>query len=141
MTQKLNEYYNQKTINDLFEIRKKFPNNQEFGKEVASYLDGIFKNNLVMETAKTLKIYLGDILDEKDINPINASRHLESVFGKDIHYQINGLIQFANDKKYGGIDKNDIKITLAHDLGGALREDKLMLPRVTGYEKYSNLKK
>ena len=61
---------------------------------------------------------------------------LAAVFGKYILYDIDGFVNFALENK---LSKEDIQITLAHDLGGALRFDDLMLPRVTGYKKESLL--
>jgi len=90
-------------------------------------------------TANILKQYLADELKKWDVIPEYASYLLEFVFGSKIHEQMDGFIQFAKDDKT--IDEMDIKITLAHDLGGALRNDKLMIPRVSGYAKYTNLKK
>ena len=90
-------------------------------------------------TANILKQYLTDELKIWGVIPEYTSYLLEYVFGNEIHNQMDGFIQFAKDDK--SIDEMDIKITLAHDVGGALRNDKLMLPRVSGYAKYSNLKK
>lgn len=90
-------------------------------------------------TANILKQYLADELKKWDAIPEFASYLLEYVFGSKIHEQMDGFIQFAKEDK--SIDEMDIKITLAHDVGGALRGDKLMIPRVSGYAEYSNLKK
>jgi len=67
-----------------------------------------------------------------------VSYMLEFNFGEDIHKQIDGFIHFA--KSDSNIDEMAIKNTLMHDIGGAMRNDKLMLPRVSAYGKFSQKK-
>ena len=125
-------------LTEIKELRKKFPNNQEFGKSVASLLDSYsaFENQIA--TSKTLITYLGDILKEREIDPFSSSLKLEEVFGKEIHLQIDGFINFA---KENDLRDTDIRTTLAHDLIGAFGNDTMMLPRVSGYKEFTNLKK
>ena len=85
-----------------------------------------------------LKGYLGDILDSKGLKSDYAVAQMSGVYGKNILYDIDGFIAFALKHK-DDISQEDIQITLAHDLGGALRFDELMLPRVSGYKKHSLL--
>jgi len=55
--------------------------------------------------------------------------HLNQQFVNDL----GGYIYWAMDNN---IPKEDILLNLAHDIGGAIKEDKFMLPRTTGYGKY-----
>lgn len=104
----------------------------------------VMENNEVL--SDTLKIftkcksilrgYLGGTLYKRELRPEYAVSMLAAVFGKYILYDIDGFVNYALENK---LSKEDIQITLAHDLGGALRFDDLMLPRVTGYKKESLL--
>jgi len=85
-----------------------------------------------------LEEYLGDILKEKNLDPIKCVSILSVVFGKKVLRDIDGFIVFA---KNHNLDRTDIRSCLAHDLGGAMRMDKLMLPKVSDYGQYSNIKK
>ena len=82
------------------------------------------------ETTEILKKYIGDMLEKYEINIAHAVFSLEYTFGAKIHSNIQNFIEFA---KENNINDDDIAITLAHDVGGALRNDTLMLPRVSGY--------
>jgi hypothetical protein len=90
----------------------------------------------VENTAKILKKFIGDILNDNDLDSILCANMLEITFGEEIHKQIDGFIIFCEQE---GVDDFEIKHTLLHDLGGALNNDKLMLPRVTMYADYSKL--
>ena len=94
--------------------------------------------NLYDLVSQYLKGYLGGILDSKGLNSDYAVAQMSGVYGKDILYDIDGFIAFALKHK-DDISQEDIQLTLAHDLGGALRFDELMLPRVSGYKKHSLL--
>ena len=124
-------------LTEIKELRKKFPNNQEFGKSVASLLDSFTTFENQIETSKTLITYLGDTLKESAIDPFSSSIKLEEVFGKEIHLQIDGYINFAKENDIG---VTNIRKTLAHDLMGAFGNDTMMLPRVSEYKKFTNLK-
>ncbi len=64
-----------------------------------------------------------------------AASKLSETFGESIHDDIAGFIAYAESRN---IKESDIQLTLAHDIGGALRDDTMMLPRVDGYAKYGN---
>jgi len=64
-----------------------------------------------------------------------AVSKLTETFGEGIHDDIAGFIAYAESRN---IKEGDIMVTLAHDIGGALRNDTMMLPRVDGYAKYAN---
>ena len=91
---------------------------------------------LAENTAKHLSNYIGDILEQNELDAKFCAYMLEFVFGEKIHKNIDGFINFAKDEN---IEQHQIKVALAHDLGGALNRDKLMLPRVSEYGTYSNL--
>tara|TARA_Y100001937_G_C7129590_1_gene336581 strand:- start:2034 stop:2501 length:468 start_codon:yes stop_codon:yes gene_type:complete len=110
------------------------PKTKEF---MSDYSDNETKN-LYDLVSQYLKGYLGDILDSKGLNSDYAVAQMSGVYGKDILYDIDGFIAFALKHK-DDISQEDIQITLAHDLGGALRFDELMLPRVSGFKKHSLL--
>ena len=84
-----------------------------------------------------LEEYIGDILKEKNLDTIKCISMLSVVFGKKVLRDIDGFVVFA---KENNLSAHDIRCGLVHDLGGAMRMDKLMLPRVSEYGKYSNLK-
>jgi hypothetical protein len=88
-------------------------------------------------TANHLTNYIGDILKSNELDAKFCAYMLEFIFGEKIHKQIDGFINFAKDEN---IEQHEIQFALAHDLGGALRSDKLMLPRVSEYADYSTLK-
>jgi len=90
-------------------------------------------------TANILQEYLSEELTKINVIPEYASYLLEFVFGAEIHTQIDGFVEFS--KKDESIDRMAIKSTLAHDVQGALNNDKLMHPRVSEYAQFSNLKK
>lgn len=82
------------------------------------------------KTIQIIEKYIGDVLTANDINIGRAAICLELTFGKKIHTHIENFIAFANQNE---IDEGEIAITLAHDVGGALRNDKWMLPRVSSF--------
>jgi hypothetical protein len=93
-------------------------------------------NKIFTKCKSLLQSYLGDTLYNRELRPEYAVSMLAAVFGKSILYDIDGFVNYALENK---LSKEDIQITLAHDLGGALRFDDLMLPRVTDYKKESLL--
>ena len=90
-------------------------------------------------TAKWLENYIGDIMKERGLVPKFASYCMENQFGEKIHAQVDGFCKYAQGlNEYDDtIEDMDIQVTLCHDLGGALNQDKMMLPRVSEYGKYS----
>jgi hypothetical protein len=88
------------------------------------------------KTANHLTNYIGDILTSNELDAKFCAYMLEFTFGEKIHKQIDGFINFAKDEK---IEQHEIRFALAHDLGGALRKDSLMMPRVSDYADYSTL--
>lgn len=114
-----------------------FDTTPETKKLMSDYSDNETKT-LYDLVSQYLKGYLGGILDSKGLNSDYAVAQMSGVYGKDILYDIDGFIAFALKHK-DDISQEDIQITLAHDLGGALRFDELMLPRVSGYKKHSLL--
>ena len=88
-------------------------------------------------TTELLNKYLGEQLKSYSIDPKFGAYAMENTFGEKIHAQVEGLCKFAEEGGFnGGKDnaKSIIIVTLSHDLGGGLNNDKLMLPRVDGYE-------
>ena len=82
------------------------------------------------ETTLILEKYIGELLTANDINIDHAALSLEITFGSSIHTHIENFIAFAERE---GLEEVDIAITLAHDVRGGLRNDKLMLPRVSSF--------
>ena len=127
-----------KIISKLFmSDYSEFDTTPETKKLMSDYSDNETKT-LYDLVSQYLKGYLGGILDSKGLNSDYAVAQMSGVYGKDILYDIDGFIAFALKHK-DDISQEDIQITLAHDLGGALRFDELMLPRVSGYKKHSLL--
>ena len=93
-----------------------------------------------MADAKTtivhLQNWIGDIIKDNGLTVKMCAFRMYVTFGKDIHSQIDGFINFATDTS-NGIDPHDIKATLVHDLGGALSNDDMMTPRVSDYARFS----
>ena len=91
-------------------------------------------------TSEILTKYINDILEVNKIHSGYASYMLEFIFGEEIHTNILGFINFMESEKNKSnptTTKHDIRTTLVHDLAGALKGDKLMLPRVSEYGKYA----
>lgn len=94
------------------------------------------RQNLI---AKYIRVYLKDQLEVRELNSDDCAYQLKLVFGEQIFKDIDGFIEFSL-REIGGerqVSDSDIQITLAHDLGGALRHDELMMPRVSDYGQYS----
>tara|TARA_R110000744_G_C19218481_1_gene546840 strand:+ start:209 stop:514 length:306 start_codon:yes stop_codon:yes gene_type:complete len=53
----------------------------------------------------------------------------------EYHDDFLGFVLFARRM---GIDTEDIRGTLMHDIGGLIREDDCFLPRVSGYSEHLN---
>tara|TARA_R110001592_G_scaffold192794_2_gene439662 strand:+ start:66 stop:353 length:288 start_codon:yes stop_codon:yes gene_type:complete len=87
-------------------------------------------------TTEILKKYVDIILEKNQLDAKFVSYKLEHVFGKEIHKKIYGFVNFMITEKE---NIEDIRITLIHDIAGALNNDKLMLPRVDDYAKYAEL--
>lgn len=87
-------------------------------------------------TAGHLNEHAADLLKFNKFDALQCASQLEEVFGPEIHAQIDGFINFALENK-DKINKDEILMTLAHDLRGAFQNDKLMLPRVSGYADYA----
>jgi hypothetical protein len=51
----------------------------------------------------------------------------------EILRDMQGFIEFAIKE---GMDMNSVMITLGHDIGGIMRNDKWMSPRTSGYAKF-----
>ena len=83
-----------------------------------------------------LEQWISEELKENEISMDDALRALHRTFGEDIYYQIDGFIQFIETNP-DMVSDEEIKVTLLHDITGAMREDKLMLPRVSDYGEYS----
>ena len=96
------------------------------------------KVNLIT-TVNILDKYVSHILKEYDLKAVFVAMDMETTFGKEIHKQIDGFIQYAlgNNEFEHRLSTHEIKTTLIHDLVGGIKKDKLMLPRVSGYDKYS----
>ena len=89
--------------------------------------------------AKYLRVYMKDMLEVRELDPHACAYQLQLVFGEKILRDIDGFIEFSL-REIGGerqVSDSDIQVTLAHDLGGALRYDTKMLPRVSDYGQYS----
>lgn len=87
-------------------------------------------------TREHLEQWIGEEIKANDIKMEDILFALFATFGEEIHEQIDGFIQYA--ESYPDIiSEEQIKHTLLHDVGGALRNDKLMLPRVSDYGEYS----
>lgn len=91
-------------------------------------------------TAKWLVKYLSTQLTQHKLDADYCAYSMEHTFGEGIHAMVDGFCRQAESGKLD-IDEtskddriNFIGITLAHDMCGGLQNDKLMLPRVTGYE-------
>ena len=93
--------------------------------------------------AKYLRVYMKDMLEVRELDPHACAYQLQLVFGEKILRDIDGFIEYGT-RIYGDGERmfsdSDIQITLAHDLGGALRHDTKMLPRVYGYGQYTKNK-
>ena len=89
----------------------------------------------IKNTTTILTQYLGKELRSNELDAEYVSFLLEYVFGEGIHANIDGFIEFA--KTDDDIFEGNIKGTLAHDVRGALSNDKLMIPRVSEYGKFS----
>jgi hypothetical protein len=99
----------------------------------------------VSTTTELLNKYLGEQLKAHSIDPKFGAYAMENTFGEKIHAQVEGFCKFAEESGFFILPlrlnndgkkevKNLIKIILSHDLVGGLNNDKLMLPRVDGYE-------
>ena len=86
------------------------------------------------KTAEHLNNHIKDVLDDYNLDAKFCAYSLEFTFGKEIHRQIDGFIRFAEIE---GFDKFQIASALCHDLGGGIRNDRMMLPRVSDYGQYS----
>ena len=96
-------------------------------------MEGEIKMTVMTDRIKTKEFlikWIGNTLCENNIPPYYASAKLEEVFGIKIHTHISNFIEFAKDNN---LDDIDISTTLAHDVSGALNNDKLIIPRVGGY--------
>ena len=92
----------------------------------------------VLTTATTLEKYLGRVLKDRKLCAGECAYFMEETFGEEIHDMIAGFVRFANCITTD-LEPNDIRICLAHDLGGALNRDKFMLPRCSQYAQYTML--
>lgn len=113
---------------------------QKLDKKNQRKLDAINARQDII--AKYLRVYLKDQLEVRELDSRACAYQLQLVFGEKILKDIDGFIQFAL-REIGGerqVGDSDIQITLAHDLGGALRNDTKMLPRVSDYGQYSKNK-
>jgi len=75
----------------------------------------------------------------RELDAYDCAYQLQLVFGQEVLKDIDGFIEFSL-RIIGGerqVSDSDIQYTLAHDLGGALRYDELMMPRVSDYGQYS----
>jgi len=95
---------------------------------------------LAKNTASILEEYIGSILEDNGFSPQYCAFQMEMTFGKDIHQKVDGFIRFAKQHP-DKIDLDGIMTTLVHDVAGALKGDRLMLPRVSGYIDHKVLKK
>ena len=86
-------------------------------------------------TSVHLSNYIGEVLKTNQLDAKFCAYCLEANFGNEIHKMINGFINFS---KENNISNDDIMVTLCHDLGGALRQDQMMMPRVSEYSRHSN---
>tara|TARA_R110002012_G_scaffold192127_2_gene359790 strand:+ start:2627 stop:2959 length:333 start_codon:yes stop_codon:yes gene_type:complete len=96
----------------------------------------------VSTTKELLNKYLGEELKEYSIDPQFGAYAMENTFGEKIHAQVKGFCKFAEERFINDVEDNGkrlIKMTLSHDLGGAISNDKQMLPRVDGYEKIQKM--
>ena len=92
----------------------------------------------LLTTATTLDKYMGRVLKDRKLCAGECAYLMEETFGEEIHDMIAGFIKFANCLTTD-LEPNDIRICLAHDLGGALNRDTMMLPRCSQYAKYTML--
>jgi len=89
--------------------------------------------------AKYIRVYLKDQLEVRELDAYDCAYQLQLVFGQEVLKDIDGFVEFSL-RIIGGerqVSDSDIQYTLAHDLGGALRYDELMMPRVSDYGQYS----
>ena len=84
-----------------------------------------------------LETNIGDELKKCNATSNKCVVMLEYTFGAKVFDQIDGFIKYAKEHNFSDFQ---IKTTLLHDVGGALNRDKLMLPRVSEYGKYSTIK-
>ena len=91
-----------------------------------------------LQTALTLEKYLGRVLKDKKLDAGVCSYFMEDTFGHEIHDMVAGLIRYVECLSTD-LDSNDIRVCLAHDLGGALNRDKFMLPRCSSYAEFTML--
>ena len=95
-------------------------------------------------TKKHLSDYIGQELEKNGLDAGYVAYAMENTFKQDIHTKIEGFIKFMNQEIKDNPEKQaelilDIKITLMHDVAGGIKNDKLMLPRVSEYAEYANV--
>ena len=91
-----------------------------------------------LQTAITLEKYMGRVLKDKKLDAGMCAYFMEETFGEEIHDMVAGLIRYV-ECITTDLDSNDIRVCLAHDLGGALNRDKFMLPRCSSYAEFTML--
>lgn len=90
-------------------------------------------------TTEHLKKYIGEILDDSNVDAKFAAYCLEKTFGEDIHKKIDGFISYVLEfpNRFNNEVDMAIATTLCHDVSGGINHDKLMMPRVSDYAEYS----
>jgi hypothetical protein len=88
-----------------------------------------------LQTALTLEKYMGRVLKDKKLDAGMCAYFMEETFGEEIHNMVAGLVRYVECVSTD-LDTNDIRVCLAHDLGGALNRDKFMLPRCSSYAEF-----
>ena len=95
-------------------------------------------------TKKHLSDYIGQELEKNGLDAGYVAYAMENTFKQDIHTKIEGFINFMKNEIKENPEKEaelilDIKITLMHDAVGGIKNDKLMIPRVSEYSEYAEV--
>lgn len=77
-----------------------------------------------------IKNYLGETYRDMGCPHVDSECEYNAFVLREHLDDVLGFIEFA---KKNDIDDVDIRITLAHDIGGLKREEDMFLPRVSGY--------
>lgn len=87
-------------------------------------------------TATHLLEYIPQQLADNGLDAKYVAYMMERTFGKEVHTNIDGFINFAKDDA-NGLTTDDIVGTLCHDVSGGVNRDTMMLPRVSDYGQFS----
>tara|TARA_R100000988_G_C3833748_1_gene87435 strand:+ start:121 stop:429 length:309 start_codon:yes stop_codon:yes gene_type:complete len=101
-------------------------------------------NYNAQSTSEHLNNHIHDQLTKNGLDALYLAYKMEFTFGEDIHSKVAGFVKFMNQEIKDNPKSKDtfihaIKATLLHDVGGALNNDKLMIPRVDAYGEYAEI--